>query len=153
ADWGVGPQALEKAAGGRFGTVAQLAGALQAAGLGPRPTQAAQPGPAPPSPRSGGAWLAAAASRPPAAIPPAGALHAPLGKPADWLEAHAGIRGRRAWGDEDAVQAAAQAGRDCLVAAGVGVDQVGALLVTGEAPPQLVGLGATLHARLGLGAS
>src|SRR5262249_33089573 len=102
ADWGVGPQALEKAARGRFGPVAAPAGALPAARLGPRPTQAAQPGPAPPSPRSGGAWLAAAASRLPAAIQPAGALDALLGKPADWLEAHAGIRGRRAWGDEDA---------------------------------------------------
>src|SRR5262249_53470420 len=51
---------------------------------------------------------------------------------------------------QDPVNAAAEAGRDCLRQAGVNPTTVGALLVTSETPPLLLGLAAALHNRLGL---
>jgi 3-oxoacyl-[acyl-carrier-protein] synthase-3 len=46
--------------------------------------------------------------------------------------------------------AVAEAGAACLGATGLLVEEVGALLVTSEAPPLLAGLAAALHHRLGL---
>jgi 3-oxoacyl-[acyl-carrier-protein] synthase III len=66
------------------------------------------------------------------------------------LEKHAGIKQRRVWANQDPLAAAVQAAAQALVQARIGVEQVNALLVTSEAPPLLAGLGATLHARLGL---
>jgi 3-oxoacyl-[acyl-carrier-protein] synthase-3 len=76
-----------------------------------------------------------------------------LQRPVGWLQTSAGIQRRHIWGDQDAVAAAAEVGRDALRQAGVGAADVGALLVTAEAPPILTGLAAALHARLHLSAS
>jgi 3-oxoacyl-[acyl-carrier-protein] synthase III len=150
SDWGVAPEDIERAAGHSFGTVAQLAAALEGAGLRP-----SLPAPIPQG-QTGersetAAWLAATAARLPACRQRAEEINAALGRPAGWLEQHAGIVERRVWADEDPLGEAGRAARDCLERAGVGVNEVGALLVTSEAPP-VVGLAAALHARLGLGA-
>src|SRR5947209_4274400 len=73
-----------------------------------------------------------------------------LGRPAGWLEQHAGIRQRHVWAGEDPLAAAAEAGRACLRDAGLLEEEVGALLVPSQAPPLLAGLAAALHHRLGL---
>jgi 3-oxoacyl-[acyl-carrier-protein] synthase-3 len=52
--------------------------------------------------------------------------------------------------EEDPLSAAAEAGRDCLHRSGLTTADIGALLVTSEAPPLLVGLAAALHYRLDL---
>jgi 3-oxoacyl-[acyl-carrier-protein] synthase-3 len=149
---------VERAAGHRFGTVAELAAALDAAGLRPRAVgaravpAALQPGgespPAPAQPH--GAWLAATAAGLPAARQTAQEINALLGRPAGWLERRAGIHERCVWAGEDVPGAAARTAGDCLDRAGVAAPAVGALLVTSEAPPVLAGLAAALHHRLGL---
>jgi 3-oxoacyl-[acyl-carrier-protein] synthase-3 len=73
-----------------------------------------------------------------------------LGRPKGWFLSHSGIEARCLWGMEDALDAAAQAGRECLNAAGTAREDVSVLLATGEAPPVAVGLAQALHARLGL---
>jgi len=73
-----------------------------------------------------------------------------LHRPSGWLESHAGIRQRRVWTHQDPVAAACEAARECLRRAGLAASGVGALLVTGEAPPMPVGLAAALHHQLGL---
>jgi 3-oxoacyl-[acyl-carrier-protein] synthase-3 len=78
------------------------------------------------------------------------AISESLRRPAGWLESRAGIRGRRRWADQDPLAAAASAGRECLERAGVPAAAVGAVLVTGEAPPMLTGLAPALHHRLRL---
>src|SRR5262249_53393181 len=67
-----------------------------------------------------------------------------------WLERHAGIVGRRIWGKQDPLAAATTAGRECLERSRIRPADVGALLVTSEAPPLLAGLAAALHHRLEL---
>jgi 3-oxoacyl-[acyl-carrier-protein] synthase-3 len=81
-------------------------------------------------------------------VQPAGAINEALQRPPNWLENHAGILERRLWGDQDAIEAAAAAGRECLDCANLATADVGALLVTSEAPPLLAGLAAALHHRL-----
>src|SRR5436853_245679 len=71
-------------------------------------------------------------------------------RPPGWWNAHAGIRRRHVWEDEDAVEAAAGVGRASLGAAGLLVEEVGGLLVTSQAPPLLAGLAAAIHQRLDL---
>jgi 3-oxoacyl-[acyl-carrier-protein] synthase III len=73
-----------------------------------------------------------------------------LGRPAGWLERHAGIRQRHIWAEQDPLAIAAEAGRASLREAGLLEEEVGALLVTSEAPPLLAGLAASLHQRLKL---
>jgi 3-oxoacyl-[acyl-carrier-protein] synthase III len=150
-DCGTTPEQIERCAGRRFGTVAELAAAMDAAGLlpGGRPATA-------PTARVGWqaeqlpCWLGATVAQLPAAAQPASALDAALGRPPGWLEGHAGIRRRRVWEGQDPLAAAAEAGRQCLHEAGLLVEQVGALLVTSQAPPLLTGLAAALHHRLDL---
>jgi 3-oxoacyl-[acyl-carrier-protein] synthase III len=149
ADCGVPPETVERAVNRRFSTVAELARALHAAGIVPhtaaRQAMAAVAGAGPP-----GAWLAAWHVSLPATVQDSEDLDRALGRPPGWLGRHAGICGRRVWAGEDALEAAASAGRRCLEH---GTQAPAALLVTGEAPPRLVGLAAALHARLGLAAS
>jgi 3-oxoacyl-[acyl-carrier-protein] synthase-3 len=149
---------VERAAGRRFGTVAELAAALDAAGLRPGagggtplpavlPAGSEQP---PAAPRSPSAWLAATAAGLPATQQTAEEINALLRRPAGWLERRAGIHRRGVWAGEDVLDAAAHTAGGCLDRAGVAAPAVGALLVTAEAPPLLAGLAAALHHRLGL---
>jgi 3-oxoacyl-[acyl-carrier-protein] synthase III len=152
-DCGVAPADVEEAAGHQFDTVAEVARRLSAAGL--VPGAAAEAGATPvvaplPPAETAPCWLAAAVARLPETVEPAAALDLALGRPAGWLERHAGIRSRRVWAGQDPLAAAADAGQECLGRAGVLAEEVGALLVTSEAPPRLAGLAAALHSRLGL---
>jgi 3-oxoacyl-[acyl-carrier-protein] synthase-3 len=165
-DFGVPVEVIEDSVGGRFGTIADLAVALEAAGVAF--SQKARPATAPiNSPRgepllqsrpSSGArssspaavWLATTAARLPDQVEPASQINAALGRPEGWLEGHAGIMQRRVWAGQDPLDAAAEAGRACLRKAGVAAEDVDALLVTSEAPPLLAGLASALHHRLGL---
>jgi 3-oxoacyl-[acyl-carrier-protein] synthase III len=149
-DCGVAVEEIEECAGRRFGTVAELAEALRAEGLMPLRHQAAAPVTTAAEEDWAACWLAGVSVRLGGTVQPAAELDAALGRPAGWLEEHADIRQRRVWGEEDPVSAAAEAGRECLARAGALVEEVGALLVTAEAPPLLVGLAAALHHRLGL---
>jgi 3-oxoacyl-[acyl-carrier-protein] synthase-3 len=152
-DCRVAPADIERAAGHQFGTVAEVARRLAdaglvpvaAAGVGTTPAVAPLP-PAETTP----CWLAGTVVLLPETVQPAAALNRALGRPAGWLEQHAGIRSRRVWAGQDPLAAAADAGRACLGCAGVLAEEVGALLVTSEAPPRLAGLAADLHGRLGL---
>ncbi len=149
-DCGVRPEAVERCAGQRFGTVAELARSMLAAGLVPRAGSVAVAEPVRSAPLSPTCWLAATAVRLPEAVQAAAALNEALGRPPGWLEAHAGIESRRVWREQDPLASAAEAGRECLERAGLLPEEVGALLVTSEAPPLLAGLAAALHHRLGL---
>ena len=154
-DSGVRPEAIEQAVGHRFGTVGELAEALASAGLtfrneaGAVETSAGM-NPAARGAEEAGCWLGAVMLRLPETIERAEQLDARLGRPAGWLQRHTGIRQRYVWGDQDPLAAAAETGRDCLQAAGLLEEEVGALLVTSEAPPRLAGLAAAVHHRLGL---
>jgi hypothetical protein len=156
-DCRVSVEAIEQCAGLQFGTVAELAAAMQAAGIAPR-----DPSPAPrsqqqsiptfgPGLRPSLAWLVATAARLPDKIQPASTINRALQRPSGWLENHAGILERHIWADQDPVAAAVEAGQECIQGAGLTAAAVGALLVTSEAPPLLAGLAAALHHRLGLG--
>lgn len=150
-DLGVAPDLIEHAVGRRFTTVANLARALKAAHASLL-TGTVEPAIAS-SLKSAGStlgWLAGAACRLPAMVEPAALLDAQLQRPPGWLESHAGIRQRRVWGGEDPLDAAGSAGREALAQAGLTANDVAALLVTSESPPQVVGLAATVHHRLGL---
>jgi 3-oxoacyl-[acyl-carrier-protein] synthase-3 len=149
-DCGVRPEAIEACAGHAFGTVAELAEAMRVAGILPRPRAEAVVRSAAQAAVRPAAWLAATAARLPGAVQSAAEINAALGRPASWLERHAGIGGRHLWAEEDPVAAAAEAARACLAEAGLLAEEVGALLVTSEAPPLLAGLGAALHHRLDL---
>ena len=150
-DCGVAAQAIEACAGRRFGTVAELAGALHAAGMQPQAGIAVGPGATARPPASvPSAWLAATAVSLPRTVQLADTINAALARPAGWLERHAGIEQRRVWAEDDALAAAAVAARACLEEAGLLIEEVGALLVTSEAPPLLAGLAAALHHRLDL---
>jgi len=94
--------------------------------------------------------LTASAYRLPAQVQSAAYLNERLQRPPGWLEDRAGIGQRRVWGEQDPLAAAADAGRECLERAGMKLEDVGALLVTSEAPPLLAGLAAAVHHRLGL---
>jgi 3-oxoacyl-[acyl-carrier-protein] synthase-3 len=167
-DCGVKPAAIEACVDRRFGTVGELAAALERASLLPRALRdsasthgTTRAGPLPKaalshSTRSVSAssvtsWLTAVTFRLPAAIQPAAEINRALRQPDGWLERRAGIHQRRTWADQDPLTAVADAGRECLDRAGLTPQEVGALLVTSEAPPLLVGLAAALHAQLGLG--
>jgi 3-oxoacyl-[acyl-carrier-protein] synthase III len=153
-DCGVTPGVIEECTGRRFGTVAELATALLAAGLLPhsrRDTPAVVVAPRRDTPPPGAAcWLAATAVRLPRTVQPAARLDEGLQRPPGWLEEHAGIRQRHVWAEEDPLAAAVEAARECLDRAGVLLEEVRALLVTSEAPPLLAGLAAALHHRLDL---
>jgi 3-oxoacyl-[acyl-carrier-protein] synthase-3 len=166
-------EAIEQAAGHRFGTVGELADALDASGLGrgtrppastdggraSRPPAGETPAPHVPAfdrlgkpPGETGMFLAATAVGLPAVKQPAREINALLQRPPGWLEEHAGIEARCIWTEEDVVEVAARTARECLDRAGLSAREVGALLVTAEAPPVPVGLAAALHHRVGLSA-
>jgi 3-oxoacyl-[acyl-carrier-protein] synthase III len=154
-DCGTTPGQIESCTERRFGTIAELAAAMQAAGLLPGGGTAPAGAPLPVAnwgrqTEQVPCWLGATVARLPTEVQTASALDEALGRPAGWLEAHAGIRQRRIWGECDPLQAAAEAGRQSLQQAGLLVEQVGALLVTSQAPPLLAGLAAALHYRLDL---
>lgn len=149
------PEAIEQAANRQFGTVLQLAEALTAKGLAP----VRQSSPMPkdiPSMQSGGTgkcWLAGGAACLPKTQQSAADINQKISQPQGWLEERAGIQQRRIWDEQDPLTAAAEAGRICLDRAGLAPNALGALLVTSEAPPLLLGLAAAVHQRLGLKAN
>jgi 3-oxoacyl-[acyl-carrier-protein] synthase-3 len=155
-DCGVEPEAIDGAAQHRFTTVADLAEAMVRAGMSVRATASspAQVSPGPGADRralaTSACWLAATAVRLPDTVQAAEWIDEVLDRPRGWLESHAGIRTRRVWQDQDPLAAAAEAGSDCLQRAGFTPNEIGALLVTSEAPPLLAGLAADLHHRLSL---
>ena len=152
-DLGIQPELIEKSVARQFGTVAELAEALQRAGVSSALRSRAAPVPraarrAAPVPAQG--WLTGAAVQFPETVESAAAINQRLGRPKGWLETRAGIKQRRIWGEQDPVKAAAAAGHEALERAGVPAPKVGALLVVSEAPPVLLGLAAALHHRLQL---
>jgi 3-oxoacyl-[acyl-carrier-protein] synthase-3 len=158
----VTPTALECCVGRRFGTVEELAAALDRAGIGPSvhrggsaswsapPSHSIFEAPVATELHAAAAWLAAVFVRLPQTIQGAAEINERLHRPSGWLERHAGIVQRRVWAGQDAVAAAAEAGQAALTLAQLTVEKVGALLVTSEAPPLLIGLAAALHHRLHL---
>ena len=148
-EFGVRAEDIEKTAGHRFSTIASLASAVERT-----PKVIARPLSQVANCEPGGAtcWLSAVNSYLPRTIEPASTLDRRLNRPPGWLESHAGIKRRHVWADEDAVTTTAQMGRGSLNEAGLQPEDVGALLVTSQAPPQLAGLAAALHQRLGLSA-
>jgi 3-oxoacyl-[acyl-carrier-protein] synthase-3 len=96
-------------------------------------------------------WLVSTTARLPDKLQSASEINEILGRPSGWLESHAGIRERRIWGDQDPLEAASESARECLSRTGLSIADVGALLVTSEAPLVPVGLAAALHHRLGMG--
>ncbi len=154
---GVAPAAIEECVDRRFGTVADLAAAMNAVGLWPTvgPGRVAKPAASERPSRAGAfatspCWLSATVTRLPETIQSAAAINEALGRAAGWLEHHAGIESRHLWAGQDPLTAAAEAAADCLRDAELSADALGALLVTSETPPRLAGLGAALHHRLGL---
>jgi 3-oxoacyl-[acyl-carrier-protein] synthase-3 len=154
-DYRVTTRALEDCVGRQFGTVAELATRLHAAGWVPFGSQAG-PGASPqviqgtPSEQLCRSWLAATAAQLPDTTQSAASINEALHRPAGWLERHAGIEQRRIWAEQDPLTAGAEAGRVCLERAGLQPREIGALLVTSEAPPLLTGLAAALHHHLRL---
>jgi 3-oxoacyl-[acyl-carrier-protein] synthase-3 len=151
-DCGVPIEAIEQATGHRYSTIGEFAVALDAAGARVSRHHHASGTPAlRPLETQSRAWLAATAVALPVHRQSASAINPLLGRPSGWLEGHAGIEARCLWGDaDDPLDAAARATQDCLHQAGLAPAEVGALLVTSEAPPLPVGLAVALHARLGL---
>jgi 3-oxoacyl-[acyl-carrier-protein] synthase-3 len=157
-DCGVSPPVIEECAERRFGTVAELSAAMIAAGLNIR--FAAGLGAARESQRTAprataeqeesAAWLAGVTVRLPEQVQFASELDLLLHRPIGWMERHTGIRSRRLWMNEDPIHAAAECGRVCMDECRMLSHDVGALLVTSEAPPRLVGLAADVHHRLNL---
>lgn len=148
---GVKPTAIEESVARRFGTVSALARAMELVGIAPRlATPACRFAPQLSKPSARAAFLGSSALRLPQTVQPAAELDRLLQRPEGWLARHAGIHSRRVWTHEDPLTAAVEAGRDCLARAGLLPEEVGALLVTSEAPPLLAGLAAALHHRLDL---
>ncbi len=149
-DCGVEPAVVEEAVGGRFTTIADMIKALCGHGIVPGSTSlAASILPAPIDP-PGETWLVAVSAHLPDQRVTATRLDELLGRPEGWFERRAGISACCRWGSEDPLDAAVGSARDCFHQAGMTADDVGALLVTSEAPPQGFGLAAALHARLAL---
>jgi 3-oxoacyl-[acyl-carrier-protein] synthase-3 len=151
-DLDVAPETIEAVAERRFGTIAELAAALAAAGLHNRraardlaPSRQAKQVVLPP------AYLAGTVVRLPTSRQTTEELDAAIGRPAGWLTAHAGITTRAVWRLESPLDAAVSAALECLQKVAHPAADVTTLIVVSEAPPQPVGLAAALHHRLGLG--
>src|SRR2546421_2758343 len=105
-DSGVRPEVIEQAVGHHFGTVGELAETLASAGLrfrneaGVLETAAGMP-PAARRAERVGCWLSTVTLRLPETVETAEQLDAHLGRPAGWLERHAGICQRHIWGSQD----------------------------------------------------
>jgi len=170
-DFGVSPEMVDEAVARKYGTIADVARCLQAAGLMLPPvpmqstadanqtkefsrdaTRSVQPkSMAPSQDKNALGWLVSTAARLPDQIQTAAEMNDILGRPPGWLESHAGIRQRRLWGNQVAVAAACEAAHECLSRTKLAASEVSVLLVTSEAPPMPVGLAAALHHQLGLG--
>lgn len=144
------PADIEDAVGRRFGTIRELAAALQTAGFSPT------------APRESGrtqmrgfrpsqpAYLAAVRACLPAMKQSDTEIDALLGRPPGWFASRTGIVSRRLWGEQDPLTCAADVARQALHDAGVRIERVAALFVTSEAPPRMPGLAARIHALLEL---
>jgi 3-oxoacyl-[acyl-carrier-protein] synthase III len=161
-DFGVTSDRIDQAVGRKYGTVTEVAQCLEAAGFSLHQEHSPQKEPGQVRTRPGHqemqpdtnhgplGWLAATAVRLPEKIQSAKEMNEVLHRPPGWLESHAGIRQRHIWGEQDPLLAARDAAQECLNHAGVSASEVGALLVTSEAPPLAVGLAAAIHHQLQL---
>lgn len=152
-DYGTTPEIIEQVVNRQFGTIRELADALIEKGLAParksqQPKTMLKPQTAEGS--AGQCWLVGSAVSLPRTVQSAKKIDRLINHPEGWLLERTGIEQRRIWGDQDPLTEAAEAGRACLGQAGSSTDEVGALLVTTETPPLLVGLAAAIHQRLGL---
>jgi 3-oxoacyl-[acyl-carrier-protein] synthase-3 len=95
-------------------------------------------------------WLGGAAMCLPDGVEPATSLDIRLGRKKGWLERRAGIHQRHVWSNQDPLTAAASAGRRSLQQAELKTSDIGAVIVTSEAPPLLAGLAMAIHHRLKL---
>jgi 3-oxoacyl-[acyl-carrier-protein] synthase III len=152
-DFGTTPEIIEQAVNRQFGTIRELAGALLEKALTavpkshqPKTMLTAQVT----GDSTGQCWLVGSAVSLPSTVQSAKEIDRRINHPEGWLLERTGIQQRRIWGEQDPLTEAAQAGRACLGQAGLSTDEVGALLVTTETPPLLVGLAAAIHQRLGL---
>src|SRR5437870_3686278 len=169
-DFGVSPETIDEAVGRKYGTIAEIARCLQSTGLklpseevqgagrqfSHEATRSAVLSRESESMALGErrdilGWLVSTAARLPEKVQSAAEVNEILGRSPGWLESHAGIRQRRVWGDQEPLAAAGEAARECLGRTGLSASEVGALLVTSEAPPLAVGRAAALHHQLGLG--
>src|SRR5205085_7455880 len=118
-DFGVSPEMIDEAVGRKYGTIAEVASALQTAGLVSTAVPmkdksyrdqasrvASAPGAAHREIKNALGWLAATTACLPDKIQSAAEINNILGRPPGWLESHAGIKQRRVWGSQDAVAAA-----------------------------------------------
>jgi 3-oxoacyl-[acyl-carrier-protein] synthase-3 len=152
-DYGTTPEIIEQAVHRQFGTVWELADALSKKGLTsvansnrPETMLKRHAG----GEWTGQCWLAGCAACLPRTVQTAAEIDQRINHPEGWLLERTGIEQRRIWGEQDPLTAAAEAGRACLGQSGLNTTDVGALLVTSETPPLLLGLAAALHQRLGL---
>src|SRR5205823_2307534 len=117
-DFGIAPEMIDEAVEWRYGTITEVASALQAAGFGLASEKHRDAGPANEGATTNlGAsrientqgkrtkkvlgWLVSTAARLPDQIQTADEINDILGRPPGWLESHAGIRQRRVWKDQD----------------------------------------------------
>lgn len=152
-EFGTTPEIIEQAVNRQFGTVWELAEAMATRGLAPVSTSSKPEIMVKPQTigvSTGQCWLVGSAACLPQTVQPAAQIDRLINHPEGWLQERTGIEERRIWGEQDSLTAAAEAGKTCLVQAGLNSGDVGALLVTSEAPPLLLGLAAALHQRLGL---
>lgn len=149
-DFGVPPTQIEEYANRSFGSVAELAHAMHRRGVSLQLCTSGADVEAATHIEDRAAWLGGVSVRLPRGTQAASDLNPLIHRPSGWLEMHAGIQSRRVWMDEEPVQAAADAAREALANSGLLPEEVGALLVTSEAPPMLAGLAAELHHRLEL---
>lgn len=154
-DCAVEVEDISRAVGREYGTVEELADALTAAGVHLQRGYVSLPAVADfPSRRDMTlGWVSGVTAQLPEHVEPAACLNLTLGRPGDWLQTHAGISQRRVWLEQDPLAAAATAGKLCLERSATRTENVGALLVTSEAPPHLTGLAAAVHDALDLDAA
>jgi 3-oxoacyl-[acyl-carrier-protein] synthase-3 len=151
-DCGTRPGVIEECVNRELTTVAALADGMVTAGIFPQSkgTTSLVALETPGQRNAPLGFLTGVAASLPATMQPASEINRALGRPEGWLEKHAGIQQRRVWANQGPLAAAAEAAAEALAQARIDSKQVSALLLTSEAPPLLPGLGAALHARLGL---
>jgi 3-oxoacyl-[acyl-carrier-protein] synthase-3 len=152
-DCGVPVETLEQQFGPRFGSITEMAAGMEQIGLMPQlsvPLAAPLPHLPPARRASPTIFVGPTAFRLPGTCQPGREIDRAVGRPEGWLEERARIKQRFVWSEDEAIAAAVAAVHDCLTRADRGPRTIDVLLVTSEASPLLIGLGACLHHRLQL---